>query len=518
MSRYDAGRSLSMPDLPWVITSLFDRGRRPLVPGAPGPLHLRLRYLRRKPGRGLVVTYQVGLRRSGHLSRWARFAPTGLVSLALDEPALDGSRIHITKDQVAGALVEVEASGTLRVRDLGLVVQAFPQDGNLSTLAACCDTVEAGPVFPALQAAARAQLRDDAWHLVGARVEPVRYKPGSRCVMRYHLTLTQARHGSDEPRSRQLTLFGKVYADVAQAAAVYQNLERLYCETLTVPGQVLPSPLVPCPLGIVPALALVLSEAVGEDARQDEHMAALSGDQPLRLGPPRASHPLKPGLIRGPAGVTSLAVPGEELRLAAAALARLHMSTVSVGAGQLSIGPAEAQRARDRAVLLATYYPQQGAALLSLVEELARRLSAQPPDGLLPVHGCFKPSQLLFRCGRVFMFDFDGFALADPALDIGCFLAYLRPSRVWWQPSLLRPWFEAAAAIFVRTYYEAMLGLGMPEDAVDGVLHRARLYEASRLIKIATRRVHRLNSPRPHEVSGICTAIAECLSQEMKRK
>jgi hypothetical protein len=63
-----------------------------------------------------------------------------------------------------------------------------------------------------------------------------------------------------------------------------------------------------------------------------------------------------------------------------------------------------------------------------------------------------------------------------------------------------------------------MLELGVPQDAVDGILQRSRLYEAALLFKIATRRVNRLNSPRPKELAAMLSEIAACLSDEVRRE
>jgi len=42
-----------------------------------------------------------------------------------------------------------------------------------------------------------------------------------------------------------------------------------------------------------------------------------------------------------------------------------------------------------------------------------------------------------------------------------------------------------------------MLIYGVAPATIEGILQRSRLYEAALIFKIATRRVNRLNSPRP---------------------
>ena len=76
----------------------------------------------------------------------------------------------------------------------------------------------------------------------------------------------------------------------------------------------------------------------------------------------------------------------------------------------------------------------------------------------------------------------------------------------------MRRWFEGAAASFVNAYRRALRERGIGEATTDGILQRTHLYEAAFLFKISTRRVSRLNSTRPGELSAMLTEIASCLS------
>ncbi|MDQ6662181.1 MAG: hypothetical protein M3Z24_14600, partial [Chloroflexota bacterium] len=106
----------------------------------------------------------------------------------------------------------------------------------------------------------------------------------------------------------------------------------------------------------------------------------------------------------------------------------------------------------------------------------------------------------------------------DPALDVGYFLAYLRPSGLWYSRSGMREWFEQSANVFTNAYRQAMLEYGVSPSSVAGILERSRLYEAALLFKIATRRVNRLNSPRPKELAAMLHEVAACLAHEEGRK
>jgi hypothetical protein len=54
--------------------------------------------------------------------------------------------------------------------------------------------------------------------------------------------------------------------------------------------------------------------------------------------------------------------------------------------------------------------------------------------------------------------------------------------------------------------------LGVSPDETAGILQRAHTYTAALLFKIATRRVNRLNSPRPQELAEILGDIASSLT------
>jgi hypothetical protein len=418
------------------------------------------------------------------------------VSLTLNEQALSGAQILFTDQQLHDALVDVTPTGVLHVANLGIAVQKFPADASLSALAASCDTSPQSLLFPTLQTAAQTQLQDEAWRLTSAHAEPVRYKPASRCVIRYRLLLQHA----VTREQKTLTIFGKVYAAPEQAQHVQLLQQQLYDEQ-TKMGVL---PLLPRPLAILPSLGLTFNEAIQPPANP------VASDQwnTLRTG----VRALQPQLERERGGsITRVVLPEEELRLTGQALARLHSSIVTSKDAPRT-GAKEAKRARERAALIASRNPAQAERVQALSQQLAARLESSQPDSYRPAHGGFKASQLLFHSHQVFVVDFDGFCLADPALDVGYFLAYLRPSGLWYHQQGMRQWFEQASEVFRNSYREAMHTKGMASETLDTIMERSRLYEGALIFKIATRRVNRLNSPRPQELSAMLEEITTCLA------
>lgn len=497
MDKQRSGTShVTIQELPRVVQDLWTLAQQELLPGARPQLFVR--YLRRKAGRGLAVMYDA----CAALPRRQRAAaPHRAISLTLDERALAGSAIRVTPAQARNAVVEQSAGGIITAKDLGIVLQAFPADAGLPTLARCCETATGSTLLPSLQEAAHLILAETRWNLHTARAVPIRYKPASRCVMRYDLELT-CEHESSAPRT--LSLFGKVYADPAQARRVQDLMQQIYTEQQALTGSALvgivqQAPFLPRPLLFVADAHLGLNKAV----------QPLAPGGVLRTG----ASALAPRLRRSANGIAApVEIPASELRLAAIALARLHTSQVRSGALAVRTGAREAQRARERAGLLAGYYPTQAADLQDLAQALTRHLDKLEPSIYRPAHGGFKASQLLYHDETVCVVDFDGFCLADPALDVGYFLAYLRPSGLWYGRQSMRAWFEAAGETFTTTYTRALWELGLSPEETAGIVQRSQLYAAALLFKIATRRVNRLNSPRTQELAGMLKEIASCLA------
>ena len=232
MSQDDVQANISIMNIPIIVTKLFEKVEHPLVVDTKTPATLFVRYLRRKPGRGLAIIYDVESVRQNKKKRIHDLNSS--LSITLDEQVLEGSRIRFTQAQAQHADVLLQPSGALRAEALGLSVQAFPADDSLPTLAVSCDVTAQSTLLQDLQAAARQQLGNQEWKLLSADVIPVRYKPASRCVLRYILTLE--RPTSMSPERKSITIFGKVYADRQQAHAVQLLQQQLYQEQLMKQG------------------------------------------------------------------------------------------------------------------------------------------------------------------------------------------------------------------------------------------------------------------------------------------
>src|SRR5712691_12503210 len=97
MIQLEPGAAVSIQEFPSIVVQLFERALQPLLAGVQGQLGLSVRYLHRKPGRGLAVIYDASALNASRGSR--RSAPGRLVSVTLDEAALAGTTIRFAAQQ-----------------------------------------------------------------------------------------------------------------------------------------------------------------------------------------------------------------------------------------------------------------------------------------------------------------------------------------------------------------------------------------------------------------------------------
>jgi aminoglycoside phosphotransferase (APT) family kinase protein len=405
-----------------------------------------LRYLRRKPGRGLVAVFGPG-------------DVGDIYTVTVDERALTG--------------IPDEATPT---------VQPFPVDPQLPDLATVMAPAGHRPLAVALESAAR-QVHDvpPDWRLQDVAAEPVRYKPGNRCVIRYRLRFGgQAATDGAGVGTMTCSLVAKLYREPGEAQDADDLLTRLRAlDAVAWTAR---------PLGVVPGLPLALTEDLGSS---------------------RSRIPAHSGLdVVHPGSEDASAVVAR----AARALAELHTNGLDTGDLNLRTAADEAGKAAKRARLLEQYVPESATVIRQVSGALCAALTGLPDDTVRPAHGSYKSSQLLVRDGAVFLVDFDQFCLADPALDVGYFLAYLRPAGFWYHRAGRRAWFEAAAEAFLSTYLHRVAERGESAATCAGIAARAPVFEAALLLKIAARRANRLHSPRPGEVAAVLEEVSGSLA------
>ena len=480
---------------PTGVASVLDDILAATEPGLARP---PLTYLRRKPGRGMVAVY-------GSPSFGSMYTVT------VDESAMASGPATTSGGTPRGSVLNGgtqtwQDEGLARIPALGLTVQRFPHDESLVHLPAAIAPEEGTPLWRALAEVAtgwpEAHTGQAVVTLRSARAVPLRYKPGDRCVIRYHLDLA-ASDGSTE----SLTVIGKLYQTVDQAETAAALMERLWQAQGSQPWSARP-------LGVVTSLPLVLTEDLGSSA---DKVPTLAGTEVIRFGGAArvdAKHVDHAGFDAEPINDAKPFNPGslEAVRRAARALAELHTSATVSDETPTRTGADESAKAAKRASAIARYAPSLAETTAAVGTALTTALASLPACSLRPSHGSYKPSQLLVRSGAVYVVDFDQFAQADPALDVGYFLAYLRPPGLWYQRAGTRAWFETAAATFLSAYVDAAAERGMDPVEREEIQRRCHVYEAALLMKIAARRPNRLHSPRPQEVKALLDEVMACLA------
>jgi aminoglycoside phosphotransferase (APT) family kinase protein len=305
------------------------------------------------------------------------------------------------------------------------------------TLPTLVPATDPGSVLPEL----RSRL---GWTAPDCTVEVVQHARVGRCVLRY--TCGGAH-----------VVYGKVYADRAGP----RRQELLAALHRALPAGVR----VPRPLGYVPRLRMTLCDAV----------------------PGRAAR---------------LADAGERISgVAAAARTAAVLHATPAGPRTARSLAAEVTALRRQLIAIGPVWPgvvaQLDAALADVAPQ-AKAGRALPPTFC---HGDFTPAQVLVDPASIGVVDFDAAVTAEPALDVGSFLAYLRFA-------LAKRGGAAGsepAEAFLSAYAEAAAHRGRDAEAITS---RVAVYERLSLLRLAARACLQLKTGR------LRTALS-LLSQEM---
>ncbi|MBV9101035.1 MAG: phosphotransferase [Candidatus Dormibacteraeota bacterium] len=440
------------------------------APAPPGVV----RSVRRKPGKAVFILYR---RHDG-----------AVLCLNVDErvagPVSSGDipeLVHRLEHAAGNEPSAAEASG--------VSVHALPEDPGLPALPAAWHPTAGDDLCVGLQEmlSIRAERRVN---VVDITAIPRHYKPGSRCVIEYRLTVQHPDAASVVTQA----VYGKLFAKPAQARDMDASL-RLVEAACEDDGAAFPR-WSPRSLGVCEPLGMCIVEAAGTNGD------LRSGTTVLR--PHRAAQ-----AARAPC------IPVAELELAAGALVRLHTSSIAAGGLEARSAHYEAERAVERGDLIAAYHPGMSDEIHAAAQRVAASLTEQAAAVSLPCHGSYKRSQLVYPSdGTVTVVDWDSMCAADPALDLGCFLAHLRPAGIWQGRRAARAWFDAASSFWTDAYARGMTARGVPHDVVAGIVGRSAAYEAATLLKMATRRLRRLQSPRPQELRATLAAASCCLAAD----
>jgi aminoglycoside phosphotransferase (APT) family kinase protein len=342
--------------------------------------------------------------------------------------------------------------------------------------------------------------------VVRCHANPLRYRLGKRCTLRFDLWLRDGQSGALTKR----TLYGKLYHSAHKAQAVYEEMQML--------------------AAALPMQKVALAQAV-----------AFAPELPMVFQAPVAGMPLD--ILLSQPKRTAIAYDQRVqagIRGAAAALAALHQ--VEMGSNRLRPVAAELERFKRRSAQIMDVAPRIGADLDKLAQALPAWLDQLPAWGAETclVHGDCKPSQFFMTPGSqderganaieyrvsssgdsptlntqystldtaVALLDFDHCGMADPAADVGNFLATLRQLGIRQALKQRQPHTQRLAALeelFLTEYLAA-------RPCHANFRLRATWYQAVALLRKALRSFAR--SPRSPLPALLVEEAWRCLQRE----
>jgi len=304
----------------------------------------------------------------------------------------------------------------------------------------------------------------------------MRFRPGRRCTIRLSVWLREKESGAISNR----VLYGKIYHDLEKAERVYQQMLSLSGSIPATDGHVSFA----TAAAFLPDLAMVLQEPI-----EGVPLDSLISCDTETCDP------------RGFAGIL----------MAASALAAFHSSGLTGGKSR-SIS-AELARFKKRGARIGQVNSELGNEIIKVADALSAWLDTLDQWGARAclVHGDCKPSQFLIQGRQVALLDFDHCGMADPAVDVGTFLATLQQLQAKkvlknrGRPAPCAAWMPDLKQQFLEAYFRAS---GSP----SGLLQRAGWYEAVGLLRKAIRSFERSPfSPLPAALLTEACAVLEKL-------
>jgi aminoglycoside phosphotransferase (APT) family kinase protein len=315
----------------------------------------------------------------------------------------------------------------------------------------------------------------------------MRNKPG-RCTVRYDLEY------ADDARAHWPNMIiAKTYtSDTGQNT--YAAMRKLWDSPLA-HGDVV---VIAEPLAYIPAHNVLVQALVqGAGDLKDLLRAA------LRAGTWADSSALNPGAL-------------EELhalaRKTAAGLVALHHS--GARHGETLTWEDELSEIRSELGKLSASIVWFAGAVEPLLARLEAANASAPAEATLPAHRSFRPQQVLIDRGNIGFIDFDGFCLAEPALDIALFRSTIKEIGINTSPTQKQKEFEYPSAQARQERLSALNAICdtfLDEYARLAPISRQRvaLWEALDLLTVVLRCWSKV---KPHQLSNAILLLESQLS------
>lgn len=374
------------------------------------------------------------------------------------------------------------------IEHLNMTLSVYPIDGLIPTLVDTTDPDKiAGLLAETLPEALSGSFSIQDVHQYLAHYG--RYK---RCVLRYTVDGMQ----TETQTLQQITVYGKVDADGQGGLTediIFALRERLNTPELPYRFRI------PRSLGYFPDLQLLLMEALP--------------------GKPFFKPLLKAWTDRNNRQTAGNESPSDEeeanlekaIQTCALIAATLHGSDIQLG--RRTTLELQVEKLKDEADVLHQVLPEIGAQVKSWIDQTVGFSQAYPAMPARFSHGDFTYTQLIFDGKNGGLVDFDTMSQAEPAQDLGHYLAYQRLNIIKDQDPrfpVAPETIEHLCAIFLDTYIETARAW-IPDEAL--LRGRVAIYELISLIRLALHSWEKMKGSRLKQTMLLLEERIECQKQ-----
>jgi hypothetical protein len=396
----------------------------------PDPLHLtRSKF---KPGRHLLAYFNFAARDSNDLESYPLHLAAGWHNGLNGDHHIDHWR-ELQEEADRSGLMPVQCDLWRDLPERGIRLQLWPFDPQFPQLVRLSNPVYVAGMFDSLGIARdRSQL---------PAITPIRYRPGERHVLRYEFRSTETIAAKD----RQM--YAKLYSNAEDAARAFGVANR--------------------------AVDWLADNRLGLQGNKPQ---AISQADSVILYPHASGIPLSHQFHRSRRWLAA------QLQIIGKSLSTLHNGPETLQAElRQNTFTNEVKVVKRASEHIQVLLPETYDKILETVDQAQELYLALPEERPTFTHSDFKSDHILTTPQGLTLIDFDTCKLADPALDIGKFMADLE----WWFTLIGIAGIEEAQEELLKGY----VGTGKPDPLIRERLARARLFHVLILTKIVIRRV-----------------------------
>jgi hypothetical protein len=382
------------------------------------------------------------------------------------------------------------------VAHLNMSLSVYPIDGLIPTLV---DATDPGKVA-SLLAETLPEVLSGTFSMQKVQQFLAHYGRYKRCVLRYSIDGVQ----TETQTPQQVTVYGKVDADGLGGVTV--DIISALRERLSEPD-LLYRFRIPRSLGYFPDLQLLLMEALPGKPFFKPLLKAWTGNNNRQAAwNENSSHDEDATLEKA-------------VQTCALIAATLHGSNIKLG--RRTTLEIQVDKLLEEADVLYQVFPELGAQVKSWINQTVEFAQAYPAMPLCFSHGDFTYTQLIFDGKQGGLVDFDTMGQAEPAQDLGHYLAYQRLNIIKDQdpnapfaPEAI----ERLCALFLDTYIDASKGWIADEGLLRG---RVAIYELISLIRLTLHSWEKMKGSRLKQTIPLLEERIECqkqISPSLKKK